>query len=193
MHELARHLLWARSSRRGDWRPRASRRARESDCLYGCLGSHDTASTPSRERPHSSVQDEQEASVDAMRLGKTCSASGVSGLGMPRLRRVLGFVMALLVLAVAVPAVASAEPLCTDKWEGPAEGEWRTPSDWSTGKVPSSSDVACIGSGKTVKVFESPNQANVVEGKGHLWSRAGWKSQVLLNHQTYTPLRSTAT
>ncbi len=66
------------------------------------------------------------------------------------------------------PAIASAESLCTDTWTGPAEGSWRTAEDWSAGKVPSSTDVACIGSGKTVKVTEGTNQAGVVQGAGTL-------------------------
>jgi hypothetical protein len=40
--------------------------------------------------------------------------------------------------------------------------------DWSTGKVPASTDVACIGSGKTVKVIEGTNQTGVVQGDGTL-------------------------
>ena len=74
---------------------------------------------------------------------------------------------ASLVVAFAlVPVSASAEPLCTDTWMGPNEGIWQTASDWSTGKVPSSSDVACIAVEKTVKVTEGTNQTGVLEDKG---------------------------
>ena len=74
--------------------------------------------------------------------------------------------LSLLVMLVFVPGSASAEPLCTDTWTGPAEGPWRTAEDWSTGKVPVSTDVACIGAGKTVKVTEGTNQTGVLEGEG---------------------------
>jgi RHS repeat-associated protein len=67
-----------------------------------------------------------------------------------------------------VPAGASAEPLCTDTWTGASEGTWQTATNWSTGKVPTSSDVACIGEGKTVSVTEGANQTGVVQGKGAL-------------------------
>ena len=84
------------------------------------------------------------------------------GEARSRLGLVLG--IALVTLAL-VPVGASAEPLCTDTWTGPAEGEWQTAVSWSTGKVPTSVDVVCIGEGATVKVTES-GQAGVVQGKG---------------------------
>ncbi|HWY89935.1 MAG TPA: DUF6531 domain-containing protein [Solirubrobacteraceae bacterium] len=75
--------------------------------------------------------------------------------------------MAALLLALAVaPAGASAESLCTVTRTGPSEGEWQVASDWSTGKVPSSSDVACVGSGKTVKVTSGSDVAGVLQGEG---------------------------
>jgi RHS repeat-associated protein len=77
-------------------------------------------------------------------------------------------VVVVLVICALAPSIASAEPLCTDTWTGPAEGEWQTAVDWSMGKVPGSSDVACIGSGKTVEVGGSPDMAGVVEGAGTL-------------------------
>ena len=67
-----------------------------------------------------------------------------------------------------VPAGASAEPPCTDTWTGPAEGEWSTVADWSAGHVPGSTDVACIGSGKTVVVSGGSAEAAVVQGEGAL-------------------------
>ena len=51
---------------------------------------------------------------------------------------------------------------------GPAEGGWSTAADWSSGSVPSTFDVACIGSGKTVKVTEGTNRTGVVQGEGTL-------------------------
>ena len=80
---------------------------------------------------------------------------------------VVGVLVVLLVVALAVvPPVASAEALCTDTWAGPSEGSWTTAEDWSSGKVPSSADVACIAAGKTVKVTGGANQAGVLLDKG---------------------------
>lgn len=75
---------------------------------------------------------------------------------------------AVLAVALAMPGVASAESLCTDTWVGPVEGTWGTAADWSLGTVPSSTDVACIGTGKTVEVTESGAHAAVVQGEGSL-------------------------
>ena len=69
---------------------------------------------------------------------------------------------------VMLPASASAEPLCTDSWTGAAEGSWQTASNWSKEEVPGSSDVVCIGSGKTVQVTGGSNQASSVQGEGTL-------------------------
>jgi RHS repeat-associated protein len=83
--------------------------------------------------------------------------------------KTLGCSVALLVaVSVLAPASASAEPLCTDTWTGPAEGSWQTAADWSEGHVPTSTDVACIGSGKTVNVTEGTNQAGVLDDEGTL-------------------------
>jgi RHS repeat-associated protein len=82
--------------------------------------------------------------------------------------------VALLVAVLALaPASALAEPLCTDTWTGANEGLWQTGSNWSTGKVPSSTDAACIEAGKTVKVTEGTNQAGVLEDKGTLVMSGG--------------------
>ncbi len=84
----------------------------------------------------------------------------------------VGLLAALLVLA-ALPAGASAEPLCTDKWAGGSSGSWQTPGNWSTGKVPTSADVACIGAGTTVEVASGANAAGVLEDEGTLVLRGG--------------------
>lgn len=66
--------------------------------------------------------------------------------------RVLGpSVILVLTLLALIPASASAEPLCTDTWTGPSGGQWTTAANWSTGNVPTSSDVTCIGAGETVE------------------------------------------
>jgi RHS repeat-associated protein len=88
-------------------------------------------------------------------------------LGDARSRLGLVFGIALVVLALA-PASASAEPLCTDTWTGASEGTWQTASNWSTGSVPGSSDVACIGTGKTALVTEGTDVAGVLKDEGAL-------------------------
>ncbi len=82
--------------------------------------------------------------------------------------RVVCLVAVVLAVVLVLTAGASAESLCTDTWTGPGEGNWTTAEDWSTGKVPTSTDVACIGSGKTVDVTVGTNQTGVVQGEGTL-------------------------
>jgi hypothetical protein len=74
---------------------------------------------------------------------------------------------ALALALLALPVVASAAT-CTDSRTGPAEGPWGTAADWSAEHVPTSSDVACIGSGFTVEASSGSNQAGVVQGEGSL-------------------------
>ena len=94
---------------------------------------------------------------------------GEVGLGFAGLRRAASAVAVVgvaLVIALTWASTASAESFCTDTWTGPAEGNWATESDWSTGLVPSSTDVACIGSGKTAKLTAAPFEVGVVQGEG---------------------------
>jgi RHS repeat-associated protein len=63
---------------------------------------------------------------------------------------------------------AAAEPLCTDTWTGGSEGMWETAENWSAAHVPSSSDVACIGSGTTVRVRFGSYTAGVLSDAGTL-------------------------
>src|ERR1700735_3644247 len=75
---------------------------------------------------------------------------------------------------VGCPAVAAAEPACTDTWTGGAgNGLWQSAGNWSTASVPSSSDVACIGSGTTVQVTTSSDHAGVLEDSGSLTISGG--------------------
>ena len=74
----------------------------------------------------------------------------------------------LILMGSQLASVASAEPLCTDTWVGGASGNWATGANWSTGNAPSSSDVACIATGHTVKVESGTNPASVVEDAGTL-------------------------
>jgi RHS repeat-associated protein len=88
---------------------------------------------------------------------------------MGRFWRGVGLLAALLIGILAMtPAAASAEPLCTDTWTGPAEGYWTTAEDWSSGEVPTSSTVACIGTGRVI-VTSGVHQVGVLEDKGNLY------------------------
>jgi RHS repeat-associated protein len=78
------------------------------------------------------------------------------------------FAAATVVAFCAAATSASAESLCTDTWSGPTEGVWQTAANWSASHVPTSSDVACIGAGKTAQVTGGTNQAGVVQGEGTL-------------------------
>ena len=106
------------------------------------------------------------------RFGRASVSIGTGGCGRTvtgaATARALGCLATLMVTVLALaPASASAESLCTDTWAGPSEGTWQTAVDWSTSKVPASTDVACIGAGKTVKV-EGASQTGVVQGEGNL-------------------------
>lgn len=89
-------------------------------------------------------------------------------IALGKLGRTIALTVLLTGILALAPAGASAEPLCTDTWTGASGGEWQTATNWSTGKVPSSTDVACIAVGKTVDVTEGANQAGVLEDKGTL-------------------------
>ena len=98
------------------------------------------------------------------------SAVRRGGQGRARVAmRGLGCLAASLVATLALTSASAwAEPVCTDTWTGPGEGTWQTAADWSAEHVPTSSDVACIGSGKTVKVTTGTDQSGVVQGEGAL-------------------------
>ena len=84
-----------------------------------------------------------------------------------RLSAAFGVLAIMLALAVALPSVASAAE-CTNTWTGPAESSWTTAGNWSAGHVPNESDVACIGSGKTVNITSGTQKVSVVQGEGAL-------------------------
>ncbi len=73
-------------------------------------------------------------------------------------------------LALAVlPTSTIADPTCTDTWTGGAGTEvWQTATNWSTGSVPGSGDIACVGSGVTVQVTSGTNQAGSLQDEGSL-------------------------
>jgi hypothetical protein len=88
-------------------------------------------------------------------------------LGALRLLLALAALAAGLALLSRPSSAQAAEPLCTDTWTGPAEGNWQTPADWSSGQVPTAADVACVAVGDTV-VVTSTSQAGLLEGEGAL-------------------------
>lgn len=77
--------------------------------------------------------------------------------------------MCCVAVLVELPSATSADPACTDTWTGDAsDGLWQSAANWSTESTPSSSDVACIGSGVTVHVTGGANQAAVLKDEGTL-------------------------
>jgi RHS repeat-associated protein len=86
---------------------------------------------------------------------------------LSRLPKALSALVGLFLIAAIVPATASAAE-CTNTWTGPAEGSWTTAANWSAGHVPNESDVACIGSGKTVNVTTGTQKTSLVQGEGAL-------------------------
>jgi RHS repeat-associated protein len=57
---------------------------------------------------------------------------------------------------------------CTDEWIGASGGTWQTAANWSTGKVPGSSDYACIEAGESVQVSASGQVAGTIRDEGTL-------------------------
>jgi RHS repeat-associated protein len=83
----------------------------------------------------------------------------------PRLTKGLCAIIGFVFLAAALPTAASAAE-CTTTYTGPAEGSWQNAANWSTGKVPSATDVACVGSGKTAEINSGTAEAAVLQGEG---------------------------
>src|SRR5579872_754347 len=71
-------------------------------------------------------------------------------LGARKLRSRVGCGLGVLCAFGAMPAVASAA--CSDSWKSATSGSWSTPSDWSTGSVPTSADNVCIAAAGTYTV-----------------------------------------
>jgi YD repeat-containing protein len=81
----------------------------------------------------------------------------------------VGWVLAVVVgLLLVCAGSAGAEGLCSDSWVGGVSGSWGLASNWSGGHVPAASDIACIGSGKTVAISEGANHAGVLRDEGSL-------------------------
>ena len=79
---------------------------------------------------------------------------------MARLAARAVIVIAALGAGVVAPSIAQAAPMCTTSFI-PASGSWATASNWTSGIVPSSSDVACVPSGAVVTTTGTA-QAGVV-------------------------------
>ena len=63
---------------------------------------------------------------------------------------------------------------CTDGWAGPNEGAWKTPGNWSTGKVPGPADTVCIPAETTVRISgEVTSRAGVIDSQGTLGVSGG--------------------
>ncbi len=77
----------------------------------------------------------------------------------------LGLAVSLLAAALVMPNGALGAT-CTDTWTSPVEGEWQVGGNWSLGSSPSSTDVACIGSGTTVLITGGVNQTGVLQDEG---------------------------
>lgn len=94
-------------------------------------------------------------------------ARGAAGGRARQVLELAGLSAVLAIFLFALPAGARAAE-CTNTWTGAAEGTWQTAGNWSAGHAPTSSEVACIPSGKTVNVTAGTNQAAVVQGEGSL-------------------------
>jgi hypothetical protein len=75
-----------------------------------------------------------------------------------RHRQLSAATVALLAIALAgVLSTSAAAATCTDNFIGPNEGQWSTATNWSTGKRPTPTDVACWSAGITVLATEPEN------------------------------------
>ncbi len=104
--------------------------------------------------------------------GRSCGIGPIASIERVRsfltrtLPSCLGLLVALLIFILAPHTAVAAE--CTTTWTGPSSGTWHTGANWSTGKVPTSEDVACIGSGSTAEITTSSQVAAEVQGEGGL-------------------------
>ena len=62
---------------------------------------------------------------------------------------------------------AEANP-CTDTWVGPVFGLWEEASNWSTGSLPTASDVTCIPLGYSVSMFKGTYEVGALYDEGAL-------------------------
>jgi hypothetical protein len=81
-------------------------------------------------------------------------------------------------------AQTAATPKCTDTWTNLSGGEWSTATNWSTGVVPGTNDVACItkaSASYTVTLEDSYSVKSIVLG-----ATSGSKSQTLVEQANPT-------
>jgi hypothetical protein len=110
----------------------------------------------------------REVRFDRKRLKACAGRSGHPVIGTSLARVVGWLVMSVVVVLLVLPALASAEVLCTNTWVGGSSGSWSESSNWSKAAVPSSSDVVCVGSGDTVEVNGGSNYAGSLQDEGNL-------------------------
>jgi RHS repeat-associated protein len=76
--------------------------------------------------------------------------------------------LAIACIGMALLPSGAAASECTDTWTGPSEGNWGAAASWSTEEVPTSADIVCIGTGKTVNVTTGTNEAGILLVEGSL-------------------------
>jgi RHS repeat-associated protein len=52
-------------------------------------------------------------------------------------------------------------PSCTDSWTGPSAGHWDDASNWSTGAVPTSTDVVCVSTASQITLADDSTAAQI--------------------------------
>ena len=94
--------------------------------------------------------------------GVRAHGAAVQPMHRVAVRRAVIASVLLLCLLTWRAGSAHAQTTCTSSWTGTAgDLVWGTASNWSTGAVPTATDVACIGAGKVVYVLSSASAASV--------------------------------
>jgi hypothetical protein len=88
------------------------------------------------------------------RMGRLCAAGAV----------LLGAVVGLLLSAPLTVADSS----CTETWNGSADSDWNTASNWTPNAVPGSSDVVCIPSGTPAVTYSGTSSITSLQNSGTL-------------------------
>jgi hypothetical protein len=83
------------------------------------------------------------------------------------LRSILALGSLLLLGALYLSGAAQAAE-CTDTWIGSAPGSWGAAENWSAEHAPTSSDVACVPSGKVAEVSTGAYEVDILQGEGTL-------------------------
>ncbi len=94
-------------------------------------------------------------------------------------RWALGAALLVLMASFLATAPSALAATCTDEWVAKS-GSWNTAGDWSTGKVPSSSDIVCIDEKGTYTVTLEPSGSAYVSVKAlQLGAGSGAGTQTL--------------